>query len=117
MFTMDGFFYRTLTTPAWKPKNTVHAHHIAYAIPSGRRVRKALAGKDTHIVITALSREAVTVRGTSHILALAKKAANIKYAMRTAVYRLIVALLAKVRCRGIAPLLNHTSMFCTAGQA
>lgn len=118
MFTMGGFFYRTLTAPAQETlRTTVQAHYIPYAILSGRWVRKAIAGKDTHIAITALSREAVTVNGTSHILAKHREGAKIRICMKDCRYRLHVALLAKVRCRGLAPLLNHTSMTCVARQA
>lgn len=118
MFTMGGFFYRTLTAPAQEPlRTTVQAHYIPYAIPSGRWVRKAIAGKDTHIAITALSREAVTVSGTSRNLAYHAIGDKVRIRYQGCRYRLIVALLTKVGCRGHTPRLKDTSMFAVARQA
>lgn len=115
-FTMVAF-YRVPTRP--RPCDPHGELAVRYTIISSKLSLAVEGCGAVTPVLTSpvLSSGRATVRGTWHILALAKKCANIKYAMRTAVYRLIVALLAKVRCRGFAPLLNHSSMFGMVGQA
>jgi hypothetical protein len=67
--------------------------------------------------LPVLSSGRATVSDASHNLGKHKKCANIRLRMKDRRYGLHVALLAKVRCRGLPPRLKDSSMFCAAGQA
>ncbi len=107
-FTMVAF-YRVPPRP--RPCDPHGELAVRYTIISSK-LSLAVEGSG---VVTPVSSSPVlvsgraTVNGTSHILGKALDCANIRIRHQDCRYRLMVALLAKVRCRGLAPRLNHTA--------
>jgi hypothetical protein len=118
VFTMASF-YRTLTVPAQETLRTTVHYAMIYprlSLAVGW-CEKPLRERTPTFHHNFWGREAATVSRTSHILENHVKRDKVRIRFKDCGYRLEVALLAKVGCRGLSPLLNHTATLLNGAQA